>query len=494
MDIAQQTARNARLGKGCGQEIFSCCEWDCHKRSFDLVILLGGCMKMGKRMITVGAVLTACLLAGCLQYPNRVQTNPAGKSQRLPRFGFQQQIKNNAARLMEDGKDIFRNDTFGSEEFWGDQLRLQEAILGEKRGGVGPGLTPQQALELGLKVDVNKLPQILFEVMRGGHVNMNNPATTIELIRADSVVGVRGDFENGKLKRVGITCALCHSTVDDSFAKGIGRTLDGWPNRDLNVGEIVAMAPDLKPFTDLLQQDDTAIRKVLRSWGPGKYDAELVQDGKAFRPDGQSAATVLPPAFGLAGQNLHTYNGWGGVPYWNAYVAITQMHGKGTFYDPRLNNPEQFPVAVRGKHYDIRPEKDLVTSKLAALHFYQLAIPAPKPPAGYFDKGAAKRGRVVFENKAKCATCHVPPLFSEPGWAMHTAEEIGIDDFQANRSPDKRYRTTPLKGLFVREKGGFYHDGRFKTYDAVIDHYKPVLKFELAAGEQRDLVEYLKSL
>jgi mono/diheme cytochrome c family protein len=456
------------------------------------------CMEIASRHrsnIVIALVATSLgLFAGCLNYPNQVQTNAAGKSQRFPHVAFQHKIESNAERLFHDGKRIFRSDTFGSEEFWGDQLRLHEAILGEKRGGVGAGLTPKQALEVGLKVDVDKVPRILLEVLRGGHISLNKPATTVELIRANSVIGVRGEFKNGKLQRVGITCALCHSAVDDSFAKGIGRPLDGWPNRDLNVGEIVAMAPNLAPFTELLGKDADTVRKVLRSWGPGKYDAELDKDGKALKPDGTSAATVIPAAFGLAGQNLHTYTGWGSVPYWNAYVGITQMHGKGTFYDPRLNNAEQFPVSVRAKTFDIRPEKDLVTAKLPALHLYQLSIPAPKPSRNSYDHRAARRGAEIFGNKAHCAQCHVPPLFSEPGWPMHTPAEIGIDDFQANRSPDKRYRTTPLRGLFVREKGGFYHDGRFKSYDEVVNHYKPVLKFELTQEEQRDLVEYLKSL
>jgi mono/diheme cytochrome c family protein len=293
---------------------------------------------------------------------------------------------------------------------------------------------------------------------------------------------------------MGIQCALCHSTVDDSFSKGIGQRLDGWPNRDLNVGAIVALAPNLKPFTDMLRVDEGTLKKVLNSWGPGKYDAELVQDGKAFGPGGKSAATVLPAAFGLAGVNLHTYSGWGSVTYWNAYVAITQMHGKGTFFDPRLKDKSKFPVAARMGHDNIRNTPDLVSPKLAALHFYQLAIPAPTPPAGSFDQAAASRGEGVFNGAAKCATCHVPPLFTEPGWNMHTAAEIGIDDFQAQRAPDGRYRTTPLRGLFTRLKGGFYHDGRFKTYEAVVDHYIRVLGLALSGEERHQLVEYLKSL
>jgi mono/diheme cytochrome c family protein len=313
------------------------------------------------------------------------------------------------------------------------------------------------------------------------------------------VVGVKGFFDDPKdsmhLTSVGITCAICHSTVDDSFMKGIGQRLDGWPNRDLDIGAIVALAPNLEPMARPLGVDVATLKKVLTSWGPGKYDAEVNQDGKAFRPDGKPAATLLPAAFGLAGVNLHTYTGWGSVTHWNAYVANTQMHGKGTFFDPRLNDADRFPVAVREHHYDLRNTPDLVTSKLAALHFYQLAIPAPRPKAGTFDPAAATRGRAVFEGKGQCARCHVPPLFTEPGWPMHSADEMGIDDFQASRSPDRKfYRTTPLGGLFVREKGGFYHDGRFADLPAVVAHYEQLLRLQLSAAEKADLVQYLKSL
>jgi cytochrome c peroxidase len=193
---------------------------------------------------------------------------------------------------------------------------------------------------------------------------------------------------------------------------------------------------------------------------------------------------VLPPAFGLAGVNLHTYSGWGSVTYWNAYVANTQMHGKGTFFDPRLNDKSQFPVGAKAGHADMRNTPDLITSKLAALHFYQLAIPAPTPPAGSFNAQAAQRGEAIFGGQAKCATCHVPPLFTEPRWAMHEATEIGIDGFQADRSPDTRYRTTPLKGLFTRQKGGFYHDGRFTTLEAVVNHYDGHFNLKLTADQK----------
>lgn len=404
------------------------------------------------------------------------------------------EIKEHADALFSDGKRIFRDDTFGSEVFWGDQLRLHTAIAGEKLGGVGPGLTARQALALGLKVDLERLPPAVVQALQAGQVDLDVPDTTVALLKADAVVGVKVFLEADRVKTMGITCALCHSTVDNSFTAGIGRRLDGWPNRDLNVGAIVAFAPTVKPIADALSVSEATVRTVLRSWGPGKYDAELDKDGKAFQPDGRPAATVLPAAFGLAGQNLHTYTGWGSVPYWNAYVAVTQMHGQGTFVDSRLDDATKFPLAARAHTGNLRPAIDLVSAKLPALHYYQLSIPAPKPPAGSYDPAAALRGQAVFNGKALCATCHVPPLYAEPGFKLHKGEAIGIDDFHASRSPTGAYRTTPLQGLFTREKGGFYHDGRFNGYDAVIDHYKPVLGFELTRSEQADLVQFLKSL
>jgi hypothetical protein len=281
--------------------------------------------------------------------------------------------------------------------------------------------------------------------------------------------------------------------------------LDGWANRDLNVGAIVGLSPDLSAVTSLLGVDDATLRKVLSSWGPGKFDAEVFLDGKAFRDDGKSAATLIPPAFGLAGVNLHTWTGWGSVTHWNAFVANLEMHGKGTFYDPRLNDAGQFPIAARAGFGNVRNDPDLITPKLAALHFYQLAIPAPANPSapeslrealgGTSETSPAiENGRAIFDGKAKCATCHVPPIFTEPGWNLHTASEIGIDDFQANRSPDRRYRTAPLKGLWTHQKGGFYHDGRFATLQDVVDHYDQFFKLGLIQEEKSDLIKYLLSL
>jgi hypothetical protein len=400
-----------------------------------------------------------------------------------------------ALQMIQEGRQTFRYDTFGDEAFWGDALKLHRGLAGEKLGGNGLGVSPKTALAVGLKVDQDALPPPIVQQIQQKKVDLDDPATTFVLLQHNAVVGVKGFFtEQGVLRAVGITCALCHSTVDNAFAPGIGHRLDGWPNRDLDVGKIITLAPNLKPLTDRLGVDEEKLKKVLLSWGPGKYDAEVLHDGKAMRPDGKAAATLLPPAFGHAGVNSHTWTGWGSVTHWNAYVAVTQMHGKGTFFDPRLKDEKLFPITAKLREWDIRNEPDLVTAKLPALHFYQLALRAPEAPAGSFDKAAAARGQALFSGKAQCARCHVPPLFTEPGWPMHTPDEIGIDDFQAQRSPDGRYRTAPLKGLWTHTKGGFYHDGRFATLAEVIDHYNKHFKLDLADGEAKDLAEYLKSL
>ncbi|HEY4425554.1 MAG TPA: hypothetical protein VGN10_15195 [Pyrinomonadaceae bacterium] len=407
----------------------------------------------------------------------------------------ERQTDANAQRMLDEGKQTFRFDTFGDEAFWTDALQLNRAIAGANNGGVGPGVSPATALTVGLKVDSDALPQSLISQLKHGRVNLDDPATTLALLKLNAVVGVKGTFKaDGSLQSVGITCALCHSTVDNSFAPGIGQRLDGWAARDLNVGAIVALSPNLTPVATLLGVDVPTVKTVLQSWGPGKFDAELFLDGKAFRPDGKSAATLIPPAFGLVGVNLHTWTGWGSVTHWNAFVANLEMHGQGTFYDPRLNDAVKFPIAAREGFGNVRSNPDLISPKLPALHFYQLAIPAPAAPAGSFDPAAAARGAALFNGQAKCAVCHVPPTFTEPGWNMHTAEEIGIDDFQAKRSPDERYRTSPLKGLWTHQKGGFYHDGRFATLREVIEHYNSFLGTNLTDQQKSDLVEYLKSL
>jgi len=420
--------------------------------------------------------------------------------------------------MMAEGRQTFRFDTFGDEAFWGDTLQLHLAIEGANFGGVGAGLSPETALSLGLKVDVEMLSSAIIDQLKKNQLNLSDPAVTLLLLKRNAVVGLTGfSNSNGSLRCVGIQCALCHSTVDNSLTFGIGHRLDGWANRDLNVGAITALAPNLQPIGDLLGTDVATVKTVLNSWGPGKFDAELLLDGKAFNPqqvtDGVvtgtnvSGATLLPNAFGLAGYNQHTWTGaWGTVTYWNAFVANIEMHGVGTFFDPRLNDATKFLIAAKAGFGNIRtdPASDRITSKLGALQFYQLAIPAPKPAAGVdFNIDAAARGHKLFDGKARCGSCHVGQLWTEPGWNLHKPEEIGMDGFEANRAPDGVYKTMNLAGIFVREegrfmdpanKGRFYHDGRFQTLGNVVNHYNTFFSLGLTNQEKKDLIEYLKSL
>jgi hypothetical protein len=424
-----------------------------------------------------------------------------------------------ATRAVLDGRQTFRFDTFGDEDFWGGKLLLHEAIAGSQQGGVGAGISPNVALNLGLKVDVDALPPSLVFKLRAKQVNLDDPATTVALLKLNAVVGLKGVFTGNRLSSVGITCALCHSTVDNAFAFGVGHRLDGWANRDLDVGRIIAAAPDLSVATNLLGVSRSALVAVLSSWGPGKFDAEVFLDGKTSNPrqmtDGVvtgtnvPAATLIPNAFGLAGFNQHTWTGsWGTVPYWNALVATLEMHGKGRFFDPRLNDASRFPIAAANGfgnfNKDLSPDDDQVTGKLPALHFYQLALPAPQPQPGRdFNPAAAKRGDDLFSGKAQCNTCHVDPLWTEPGWNLHKPDEVGIDSFQADRAPDGVYKTMNLAGIFVREeglnmkaanKGRYYHDGRFATLMDVMNHYDRLLHLGLTTQEKQDVIEYLKSL
>jgi Cytochrome c len=441
---------------------------------------------MKSKLLLTSALPAILLIAG---FENSTSQNGQESTLRLDQ-GFEQQI----ARTVVEGRRTFRFDTFGDEAFWGGELGLHKAIAGKQFGGTGPGLSPRNALAHGLKVDQDAIPPVLITELKQGRLNLDDPAVTLELLRLNAVVGLTGRFDgHGNLGSVGIQCAFCHSTVDNAFAPGIGHRLDGWANRDLNVGAIISLAPDLSAIAELLGVDEKTVRTVLAAWGPGKFDAELLLDGKGFRPDGKSAATLIPPAFGLAGVNLHTWTGWGSVTHWNAFVANLEMHGKGTFFDPRLNDPVQFPVAARNGFGNVRNDPDLITPKLSALHFYQLAIPAPPPPEGSFIRIAATRGKEVFENKG-CASCHVPPLYTEPGWNLHAGSEIGVDDFQANRAPDHKYRTAPLKGLWTHQKGGFFHDGRFATLGDVVNHYDTTFGLNLTEQEKADLVEFIKSL
>ena len=469
--------------------------------------------------------LAVVLLAGlAIAVPiiskSRTQNPPPAQSHAKKKKlrNFDAQITANANNLIDDGRATFRFDTFGDEAFWGGQLQLHKAIEGAALGGVGPGVSPNTALNLGLKVDLDALPTPLVNNLRKGRVNLDDPATTLALLKLDAVLGVKGFFQGDSLSAVGITCALCHSTVDNSLAFGIGHRLDGWANRDLDVGKIVASAPDLSAFANLLGVSQDTVRTVLNSWGPGKFDAELILDGKAFNPqqvtDGVvtgtnvPGATLLPNAFGLAGHNQHTWTGaWGTVSYWNAFVANLEMHGIGRFFDPRLNNAAKFPIAAANGFGDlphIGPDQDRITKKLPSLHFYQLAIPAPAPEAGVdFDEASAERGDELFSGKAGCNNCHVEPLWTEPGWNLHTPAEIGIDSFQADRAPDNVYRTMNLAGIFIREnglfmrpenKGRYYHDGRFATLLDVVNHYNTHFGLGLTQQEKLDIVEYLKSL
>jgi hypothetical protein len=444
----------------------------------------------------------------------------ASRSTSIGSDASQDPVVQNATQKVQQGEQIFRFDTFGDQAFWGDTLKLHQAIEGAALGGVGPGVSPKTALSVGLKVDMDALPSNVFQQLLSGRVNLNDPAVTLALLKFNAVVGLTGFFNaSGTLQSVGIQCALCHSTVDNSnpgLCAGqvtpnpgtgcVGHRLDGWPNRDLNVGAIVALAPDLSAVAAVLGTDQSTVRNVLNSWGPGKFDAELILDGKAVNPqqitDGTatganvSGATQIPPAFGLGGVNLHTWTGWGSVPHWNAFVGNLEMHGKGRFFDPRLNNAAQFPIAAAHGFADlphISPDDDLITPKLAALQLYQLSIPSPNPTVP-FDKAAAARGDELFSGKAGCNNCHVEPLWTEPGWNLHQPTEVCIDSFQANRAPDQRYRTAPLGALTTHLKGGFYHDGRFADLKAVVDHYNTCMSLGLTDGEKGDLIQYLISL
>jgi hypothetical protein len=455
-------------------------------------------------------IATTILLIAALAAVNR--STLVGASSSSKSTTSKNPVVQNAIERVEEGEQVFRFDTFGDQAFWGDTLKLHKAIEGSALGGVGPGVSPKTALAVGLKVDLDALPKSLINQIQIGAVNLNDPAVTLALLKLNAVVGLTGFFNSsGTLQSVGIQCALCHSTVDNSQPAlcasqitpnpgtgCIGHRLDGWPNRDLNVGGIVALAPNLKPFSDLLGTDQATVRKVLNSWGPGKFDAELILDGKAFNPEqvtdgvvtGKNVpgATLIPPAFGLGGVNLHTWIGWGSVPHWNAFVANLEMHGKGRFFDPRLDNATQFPIAAAHGFGDlphINPDDDLITPKLAVLQLYQLSIPAPNPTVP-FDKAAAARGDELFSGKAGCNNC--------PGWNLHTASEVCIDTFQADRGPDHRYRTSPIGALSTHFKGGFYHDGRFPDLNAVVEHYNKCMNLGLTESEKSDLIQYLLSL
>ena len=349
-----------------------------------------------------------------------------------------------------DPQEVFRFETFGNETWWTDTLAMNEVIQA--------AVDPVTALAVGLKVDAEALPEGIL-----ASADLSDPATTVELIRLNAVVGVQGEVdEEGKLTRVGVTCALCHSTVDNSVMPGIGRRLDGWPNLDLDPGLIVSLSPFFQ---------DPAAQAVLTSWGPGRFDPR-------FNVDGINDPVVIPPAYGLDGVALETFTGDGPVSYWNAYVAVTQMHGHGDFSDPRIG------VSVDW-------DEDLVTPLLEPLLEYQLSLRAPAPPAGSFDAMAAGRGRDVFE-AVGCADCHTGPLLTDAGDRLHAPAETCMDPTLSERAATGMYRTTPLRALW--QHAPYFHDGSAETLDAVVAHYEACFDLGLTDTQWSDLVEYLRSL
>jgi hypothetical protein len=361
--------------------------------------------------------------------------------------------------LVAAGKPIFRSNTFGDESYWTDTLHMNAVVQG--------GVSPKTALAVGLKVDVDALPQSVRDAIVAGQVNLDDPATTVTLLKLGAVVGLQGTVEsvNAKdsLTHLGITCAFCHSTVDNSFAPGIGHRLDGWPNHDLNVGAIVALSPAVP----------AALKAILNTWGPGKYDPRTNFDGK-------SDPAVIPPAYGLNGVKKEIYTGDDTISYWNAYVAVTQMHGHGIFKDPRLG-------------ISVSNTPDIVTPLLPALRAYQLSLLAPKPDASTIDAAAAARGKSLFDGAAKCSTCHTGTLYTDVNQGvLHAASEVGQEAAYAARSVTGKYRTTPLRGL--QQHAPYFHDGSAATLLDAVEHYNQLFALNLSASQKADLVAYLKTL
>jgi cytochrome c5 len=356
-----------------------------------------------------------------------------------------------------DGQCIFRHDTFGDEQLWTDTLRLHE---------LAQTLSPKVALSVGLKVDADAVPANVLAT-----ADLDAPATTVALIGLDAVVGLRGVVENGTITKLGITCALCHSTVDNSAAPGIGKRLDGWPNRDLNPGAILSLTPGLPALAASLAVPAADAKAALSAWGPGRYDAR-------FNQDKQSHPVLLPPAYGLRDVALETYTGEGPISYWNAYVAVTQMGGHGNFHDERLG-------------LDIKQEPDRVTPMLPGLRAYQFSLEPPPPPVGSFEISAATRGKALFEGQARCSGCHSGASFTDAP-KLHAATEVGMEVIEAERSASGMYRTTPLRGAWQHPP--YFHDGSAATLLNVVEHYNQVLQLQLTAGQRNDIVQYLFSL
>jgi cytochrome c551/c552 len=371
------------------------------------------------------------------------------------------------AAQQQSGREVFRYDTFGDEQLWTKTLRMQEALR---------TVNPETALSVGLKVDADALPKDVLDAIKAKKVDLKDPAVTLQLLKANSVVGVKGVVSSAnELTSVGITCALCHSTVDDSVGPGIGKRLDGYPNVTLNVGAIIGLSPAL----------DAATKAEFGKWGPGRYDPRHhVFDGTAIKPlNAPSIPVVLPPAYGLKDVGFETFTADGPVSYWNNYVAVTQMGGHGTFSDPRIN-------------VSIKQAPDQVAPKLDALRDYQFSLKTPTAPN--VDRIAAKRGEAVF-HESKCATCHVPPTYTDvqkgPNAAtpkLHSPADVGADPAYAERSATKMYRATPLRGLWQHPP--YFHDGSAADLNAVVARYEKVLKLTLTPAQKADLVAFLKSL
>jgi hypothetical protein len=330
-----------------------------------------------------------------------------------------------------------------------------------------------------LKVDVDALPSSLVRSLRRGEVDLKSPAVTLELLRLNAVVGVKGTLNDaGELDRFGVTCALCHSTVDNSLAPGIGRRLDGWANTDLNVGAIVALSPAL----------DDALKAELKTWGPGKYDPRHhAFDGmKIVSLNSPSLPIVIPSIYGLRDVGFETFTGDGPISYWNSYVGVGQMGGHGSFTDDRIG-------------LTITQTPDQVTPKLKPLLDYQLSLRTPNPPQGSFDRAAARRGEELFRGVAKCETCHSGRIFTDVQGGdsrktpfLHEPSEVGTDPGYAMRSATKMYRTTPLRGLWQHPP--YFHDGSAPDLPAVVDHYDKQFTLGLTPDQKSDLVEFLKTL
>jgi cytochrome c5 len=406
-----------------------------------------------------GVALVVLVLAGCAERPvTRLEDESAGLVRRAAAEG--------EPREVAEGRRIFRYDDFGDWRFWTDTAELHTLVS---------GVTPRQALALGLKVDADAIPPAVLQAVLANPALLDDPATTRALLALDAVVGLRATVAGERIARIGTTCALCHSSVDNSVAPGIGRRQDGFANRQLAVGTILSLLPGLPTIAASLGVPAAALRAEFESWRPGFYDARVNLDGRLADPP-----VVIPPAYGLRGVGLETFTGEGPVSYWNAYVAVTQMHGRGSFHDPRLDVRISVPA-----------HEDDVTRKLPPLRQYQYSLAAPRPPAGSFDAAAALRGKAVFEGAGTCSRCHAGPAFTDHG-RLHAPAETGMEPTWAERGTTGKYRTTPLRGLWQHPP--YFHDGSAPTLDAVVAHYDSFLGLALSEQEKRDLVEYLRSL